>query len=149
MTYWSRCSPPTPLFDKHQTNAYNFWGLDNDVAGSSIATKIARTIKFGTAVTAILGNLLLLIVFSQRKNIKVHDVLISTLACLDLVHAAMNILQMALPDQFFISYPNCKSLDLFRLCPPIRFFAPPDTEHVSLHSKSLCKKIWHVRRGCK
>ncbi|XP_075244354.1 uncharacterized protein LOC142338470 isoform X2 [Convolutriloba macropyga] len=79
---------------------------DNDVAGSSIATKIARTIKFGTAVTAILGNLLLLIVFSQRKNIKVHDVLISTLACLDLVHAAMNILQMALPDQFFISYPN-------------------------------------------
>ena len=60
------------------------------------------------------------------------------------------------------SYPknqkNCKNqskiaacvqkTDLFRLCPPVRY-APPVTEHVSLHSKSLCKNIARASGGCK
>ena len=34
-----------------------------------------------------------------------------------------------------------KFLDLFRLCPlPVRY-APPVTQHVSLLSRSLCKKM--------
>ena len=32
----------------------------------------------------------------------------------------------------------CKKNDLFRLCPPQYVMRPPVTEHVPLHSKSLC-----------
>ena len=40
--------------------------------------------------------------------------------------------------------------DLFRLCPPppVRY-APPDTDHVSLHSKSLCKNFARASGACK
>ena len=41
-------------------------------------------------------------------------------------------------------------LDLFRLCPPppVRY-APPVTEHVPLHSKSLCKNMACASERCK
>ena len=40
--------------------------------------------------------------------------------------------------------------DLFRLCPPLPVhFAPPVTDHVSLHSKSLYKNMARASGGCK
>ena len=39
--------------------------------------------------------------------------------------------------------------DLFLLCPPQYVMLPPVTEHVSLHSKSLCKNIARASGGCK
>ena len=45
---------------------------------------------------------------------------------------------------------NDKYLDLFRLCPPPHYvMRSPFTEHVSLHSKSLCKNIERESGGCK
>ena len=38
-------------------------------------------------------------------------------------------------------------MDLFRLCPPPLCYAPPDTEHVPLHSKSLCKNMARASGG--
>ncbi|XP_063722094.1 uncharacterized protein LOC134848525 [Symsagittifera roscoffensis] len=57
----------------------------------SIPEKIAQHIMWPTTIAAIIGNSLLLLVFSQRNLLKVHDMLIATLSCLDLVHAFMNI----------------------------------------------------------
>ena len=47
-----------------------------------------------------------------------------------------------------IWYFLCRFSDLFRLCPQY-VMLPPVTEHVSLHSKSLCKNIARASGGCK
>ena len=40
--------------------------------------------------------------------------------------------------------------DLFRVCPPPQStVCAPVTEHVPLHSKSLCKNIARASGGCK
>ncbi|XP_063711665.1 uncharacterized protein LOC134839963 [Symsagittifera roscoffensis] len=57
----------------------------------SIPEKIAQHIMWPTTIAAIIGNFLLLLVFSQRALLKAHDMLIATLSCFDLVHAFMNI----------------------------------------------------------
>ena len=72
----------------------------------SIPEKMARYIMWSTTAMAITGNVLLLVVFSQRKVFKVHDILIATLAGLDLVHASMNILMNVLPRSIRTSHPQ-------------------------------------------
>ena len=81
------------------TNATNL--TEKTLVGSytrSIPEVMARYMMWSTTAMAVVGNILLLIVFAQRKAIKVHDMLIATLACLDLVHASMNILMNILPE---------------------------------------------------
>ena len=60
-------------------------------ADQMIGQQIAKIVMWVTAVLGLLGNSLLLGVFSQRGAVKVHDILIGTLALLDLLHCLINI----------------------------------------------------------
>ncbi len=59
-----------------------------------------------TNITAFIGNSLLLVVFTQKKKLKAHDMLITTLACLDLIHSIVNMVLNVLPREYQSMYPK-------------------------------------------
>ena len=63
----------------------------------SMPETVASYMMWVTNTLAIFGNLLLIVVFAHRKKLKVHDILITTLAILDLTHSFFNALQNSMP----------------------------------------------------
>ena len=71
--------------------------LPDEPRAPSVPEKVASYMVWATNSLAIIGNLLLIVVFAHRKKLKVHDILITTLAILDMTHSLFNVLQNSMP----------------------------------------------------